>query len=135
MMMLTHALAGAALGRFLKKRPVAALAGALSHGLGDVLPHREQPLKLDAPLAAVAFAAIACRYGFDSPEMIGALGGIAPDFEHIPTALGMQTSEDEIFPTHGPSPQPWLHSLGRRPKDDVVQIGLAAAALLVLLSE
>ena len=132
MMLITHALFGAALGRIAGHRPSAFLAGVASHALGDVLPHREFPLEADAPLVAAALAALGLRYGWTSPEFVGALGGITPDAEHLPTVLGWQTAEEEKFPTHGPAPQPWLHSMGRTPENNWVQVGLAFSALTVL---
>lgn len=135
MMMTTHALLGAALGRLTRHRPLAFLLGVASHAAGDVLPHREQPLSLDAPLAAATLLLLGRRYGWNSPEAWGAAGGIAPDGEHVPSALGRQSDEEELFPTHGPYPQPWLHSMGRIPPNHVVQIGLVAAALMILAAD
>ena len=132
MMLTTHALVGAALGRVARHRPLSYLLGVASHALGDVLPHREYPLSVDGPLASGALLLIGLRYGWDSPEWTGAIGGITPDMEHLPTKLGWRTPEEEIFPTHGPYPQPWLHSMGRTPENNLVQIGLVAASLLVL---
>jgi hypothetical protein len=135
MMQTTHALVGAALGRIARNRPLSFLLGVASHAVGDVLPHRECALSADVPLATLTVGLLAKRFGWDSPEMLGAVGGMAPDAEHVPTALGWQSDTDERFPTHGPYPQPWLHSMGRCPKDNVVQIGLAVAALLILSAQ
>jgi hypothetical protein len=132
MMQTTHALIGAALGRIARNRPLSFLLGVASHAVGDVLPHQECLLSVDAPLAALTMGLLAKRYGWDSPEVMGAVGGMAPDAEHLPTALGWQSDTSEIFPTHGPYPQPWLHSMGRRPNDNVAQIGLVLASLLAL---
>jgi hypothetical protein len=131
MMMATHALIGATLGRFIRNRPAAFLAGVLSHGIADVIPHKEFHLKTDAPVAALAFAFIAWKYGADSPEMAGALGGVIPDAEHVPAVFGAG-HEHEIFPTHGDFPQPWPHSMGIEPDDNRIQIGLALSALMIL---
>ncbi|MBW3625947.1 MAG: hypothetical protein KY468_21345 [Armatimonadetes bacterium] len=131
-MLFTHALFGAALGRIVQNRPASYLVGVASHALGDVLPHREHPLKIDAPLVAAALTLLGLRFGWASPECMGALGGITPDMEHLPTMLGWSEPDREFFPTHGPYPEPWLHSMGHTPEDDRVQIGLAVASLLVL---
>lgn len=135
MMMTTHALFGAALGRLAGNRPAAFLLGVASHALGDVLPHNEFPLKTDAPIAAATLALLCLRYGLTSAELAGALGGIAPDTEHVPTFLGWSGEQQERFPTHGPSPQPWLHSMGMTPDNNYVQIGLALASLAILLAK
>ena len=135
MMLTTHALVGAALGRITRNSRLSFLLGIASHALGDVLPHREHPLAVDAPLAVTTLALLGKGYGWNSPEWMGALGAVLPDGEHLPTVLGWRRAEEEVFPTHGPYPQPWLHSMGRTPKDNVVQIGLAVASLLLLASE
>lgn len=132
MMLMTHALMGAALGRIVRNRPLSFLLGVASHALGDVLPHQERALAMDGPLCAAALGLIAWRYGPASPECLGALGAITPDAEHLPTRLGFRSQDEEIFPTHGPYPQPWLHSMGCDPGDDVVQFGLIAASLAAL---
>ena len=74
MMLMTHALIGAAGGHVVRNRPLAALIGAASHALGDLLPHREASLKQDAPYAAAALVLLAACFGPTSPEMAGALG-------------------------------------------------------------
>lgn len=135
MMMTTHALVGAALGRVARNRSAALLLGIASHALGDLLPHRECPAAIDVPIGMGVLALIAAKFGWDSPEMLGAVGGIAPDGEHLATEIGLQEPSAEIFPTHGPYPQSWLHSMGISPPNDSVQIGLTVAALLVLSAD
>lgn len=135
MMLVTHALVGAALGRITRHKLGAFLVGIASHAAGDVIPHKEFPLETDGPLAAGALALLAWKFGPNSPEFLGALGGVLPDSEHLPTKLGLWSDGDELFPTHGPYPQPWLHSMGRTPNDNYAQIGIALSALLVLSAD
>jgi hypothetical protein len=135
MMLTIHGLVGAALGRLTRHRPLAFLLGVVSHAIGDLLPHQECPIAVDGPLAAAALVVLARRFGIDSTEFIGALGAMAPDIEHLPTELYLRPDTAEVFPTHGPYPQPWPHSMARNPDDNAVQIGLAVAAILLLATD
>lgn len=125
-----HALLGSALGRLTGSRAGAFGVGVLSHALGDVIPHREAPLPVDAALTAAALAVLAGRYGADSPELAGALGGIAPDLEHVPSLLGLKGEEGKIFPTHGDKQ---LLPHAGKPSHDLAQIAVGALALLSLV--
>jgi len=115
-----------------RSRSLAFLVGVASHATGDALPHREHPPAVDGPLTAAVLLLLARRYGIDSPEMAGALGGIVPDAEHLPTRLGWFPDTAELYPTHGPYPQPLLHSMGITPQGDRLQIALALTALTLL---
>lgn len=96
-----HACVGAGVGSFTENKAVAFAAGLFSHLVTDALPHRdlEDPV-FEVPLVLGALAGIAYWKGPDSPEFWGALGGVAPDFEHALVVAGLMEKEREIFPTH-----------------------------------
>lgn len=95
-----HALVGAVVGRVVDSRPGAFAAGVATHLLGDLLPHKDFEPKIEAPLLAATLGLIAWRCGVNSPEFIGALGGVAPDVENAARAVGLIPSESMRFPTH-----------------------------------
>lgn len=99
-----HAAIGAALGRRIKHPAVAFVAGVVSHFIGDVVPHRDLGSG-EVPILGATMLAIARRHGVNSAEFWGAMGGIVPDFEHIPTELRrdprrFEPMETKWFPTH-----------------------------------
>ena len=99
-----HAALGAALGRHISNKPLAFTAGILSHLVGDAVPHHEMGLG-EVPLVVATMLRIAQRHGCNSSQFWGALGGILPDFEHIPAELRQdprrhQPMEEKLFPTH-----------------------------------
>lgn len=99
-----HAALGAALGRFIKNKPLAFAVGVGSHLVGDVVPHKDMGIG-EAPLLAGTMLQIVCANGFNSPQFWGALGGICPDFEHIYYEITQdprrfETMEEKVFPTH-----------------------------------
>lgn len=95
-----HASIGAALGAILKDRKLAFGAGVLSHIVADALPHRDLSPKVEATLLTATMSVITLRHGIDSPQFWGAVGAVAPDFEHLLLEAGLIQEEDEIFPTH-----------------------------------
>ena len=99
-----HAAIGAALGRFIKNKPLSFAVGVLSHGVGDVIPHHDLG-PAEAPLLLSTLALIVERHGWNSPQFWGALGAICPDFEHIPAEVRQdprrfEPMEEKLFPTH-----------------------------------
>lgn len=96
----THASIGAALGALTKDPKKAFVAGVLSHVVADMLPHRDFDPKVEAVLLTGTMSFILKRYGINSPQFWGAVGAIAPDFEHLLLVSGIIRQEDEIFPTH-----------------------------------
>ncbi|HEY3280843.1 MAG TPA: hypothetical protein VGN26_01080 [Armatimonadota bacterium] len=125
-----HALLGSALGSLFGSRPAAFAAGMASHALGDVLPHRELPVAADGALTSALLALLVYRFGLGSPEVLGALGGISPDIEHIPTLAGLKGEEGKFYPTHG-GPLHLEH--GDDPEHDGAQLVIALAAAAILL--
>ncbi len=121
-----HACLGALAGSLFRNRAGAFAAGAVSHALGDIIPHKEAPLWADASAMPLILWWIARRFGADSPQMAGALGGVSPDIEHAPAALGLRREYGSLFPTH--------NNLLPHGKGDefLSQILLGAAALLTL---
>jgi hypothetical protein len=99
-----HAAIGAAIGRFVKSKPLAFGLGVLSHGVGDIIPHQDLGVA-EAPLLAGTMARVIQQHGWNSSQFWGALGAICPDFEHIPTELRRDPRRfapmaEKRFPTH-----------------------------------
>ena len=99
-----HAALGAAIGRFVKNKPLAFVAGVASHFVGDIVPHHDMG-PAETPIVFATMARIAQQHGWNSPQFWGALGGICPDFEHIPAELRkdprrFKAMKGKIFPTH-----------------------------------
>ena len=123
-----HAALGAAIGRFVRNKPLAFGLGLLSHGIGDMIPHHDIG-PTEAPLLVSTLALIVERHGWNSPEFWGALGAICPDFEHIPAELRQdprrfEPMEEKMYPTHNNS---WPHA--KWPHDE--QLGMAMNVILV----
>jgi hypothetical protein len=96
----THASIGAALGALIKNPALAFAAGVLSHVVADAVPHRDLSPKAEAVLLAATMGLIAARHGLGSSRFWGAVGAVAPDFEHVLLEFGLIRIEDEVFPTH-----------------------------------
>lgn len=99
-----HAAIGAALGRYIKNPPLAFAVGVLSHMVGDMVPHKDVG-PIETPLVFGTVALMGWRHGWNSPQFWGALGGICPDFEHIPAELRkdprrFEPMAEKHFPTH-----------------------------------
>jgi hypothetical protein len=128
---------GAAVGAASRSRAQAVLAGAVSHFVGDRVPHQDLPsrrFEIGSGLALLGLLAVA-RGSLDS-AIVGACAGSAPDLEHVlplPTLGGRK-----LFPSHrirgwhrsGGLPA-WLQlvaagaivgALLRRPARDIVQL-------------
>lgn len=95
-----HACIGAGVGSFTDKKSAAFAAGVVSHAIADALPHRDLTPEQEAPLLIAALVGIGCWKGFDSPEFWGAMGAVAPDFEHALGYVGLIGDEQKVFPTH-----------------------------------
>lgn len=119
-----HALIGAALGKSLKSRKQALLAGAISHFFADLLPHRDLSVKTEAALALTALAAIGAAEGWNSTAFWGAVGGVAPDLENAFSQTFHRTRN--FFPSHT-----GLH--GARVKEFTPQLVIALICWAVLL--
>jgi hypothetical protein len=99
-----HAAVGAAIGRYVRNKPLAFACGIVSHFAGDVVPHKDVG-PLETPIVFGTMARIAQVHGWNSPQFWGALGGILPDFEHIPAELRrdprrVNPMPEKLFPTH-----------------------------------
>jgi hypothetical protein len=124
-----HAAIGAAIGRFVKNKPLAFGLGVLSHGIGDMIPHHDMGIS-EVPLLGGTLARIAQQHGANSPQFWGAIGAICPDFEHIIPELRKDPRRHEPmaekkFPTHnGVLPhRGWPH-------DERIGIAINAALFL-----
>lgn len=95
-----HASIGAGVGSFFKSKSSAFAAGIVSHIIADAIPHKDFDPKIEVPLMFGALAAIAKWRGVDSPEFLGAIGGIIPDSEHALVISGVIEPEQRMFPTH-----------------------------------
>lgn len=100
MMGAVHALVGAAVGRLVGTPAKAFAAGVITHAVGDVLPHRDQRLKVEASLLAATLGFLLLRCGARSPEVAGAVGAILPDVENAAWMTGRMSQDRVIFPTH-----------------------------------
>lgn len=124
-----HALVGAAVGRATGHPAKAMAAGAATHLIGDLLPHRDLSPKTEAVLLATTLGFIVWRCGWRSPEAFGALGGFGPDFENAAQITGLIPRDAMKFPSHVPGD--WMHA----PKVSVVWpqaiIAVACAAYLL----
>lgn len=123
-----HALLGAAVGAWFKRRCSAFLAGMVSHAVGDALPHGEMPAVVDGMIAAGVVGWLSSRFGTDSPQVAGALGGVAPDIEHGLSRCCIIREEQKVFPTHGRC----LIPHGRKTSNPIVQILTATAAMALI---
>lgn len=99
-----HAALGAAIGRFVRNKPLAFVLGVGSHFVGDVIPHHDMGAG-ETPIVFGTMARIVQQHGWNSPQFWGALGAICPDFEHIPAELRkdprrFEPMEEKWFPTH-----------------------------------
>jgi len=99
-----HAAIGAALGRFVQNKPLSFGAGVLSHLIGDAIPHHDVG-PIETPLVFGTLWYVGHKHGWDSPQFLGALGGVCPDFEHIPAELRkdprrFEPMPEKHFPTH-----------------------------------
>jgi hypothetical protein len=90
---------GAQLGAASRSRAEAALAGALSHFLGDGIPHRDirsRRFEIASGLALLGLVALA--RGPTDRAVVGAVAASAPDLEHVlplPRPGGRK-----LFPSH-----------------------------------
>jgi len=96
-----HAAIGAGLGALLKTPGKAFIAGVISHHFADKTPHKEAPLILDVSAVIAFLCFLRARYGRKSPQFWGALGALAPDFEHVLEILGILEEGHCFFAVHG----------------------------------
>lgn len=127
-MVCVHAALGAAIGRRAVSRKTAFMAGSLSHLVCDLVPHKDYPLFVEAPLAALVFFYLTVRYGVTSRQLAGAAGAIAPDFENALSVLKIVPHEKTVFPTHNET-SAWFVGHGRKVRSPLSQICLAVLAL------
>jgi len=127
-----HAAIGSLIGSKIQNKPLAFALGLFSHFVGDVVPHHDLSAA-EAPLVFATMARIGQQHGWNSSEFWAALGGICPDFEHIPAELRkdprrFEPMPEKLFPTHnskvdhgGWNNAPWL--------GEAMQIGLYLGCL------
>lgn len=99
-MCLTHAFAGALLGRFFKRKRNAFFAGVLSHIPLDMPPHFDSTVGVEASTATFGLFFVAGSCGPKSVEFWGAMGGLLPDIEVALRNLGLIGKKQLLFPTH-----------------------------------
>jgi hypothetical protein len=127
MMAWTHAAIGAAVGSNTDTSAAAFTAGVVSHGLADLVPHRDYDIKVELPLLGLMLAAIALRYGLTSRQFWGAVGGFSPDIENGLEVLGFLSGS--IYPTH--TKKSWFVGHGRKTKSALPQIAVALVCLWI----
>lgn len=99
-----HAAIGAAVGSLTRNRVLAFALGLGTHLVGDMVPHHDMGAT-ETPLVFATLARVAQQHGWDSPQFWGALGGVCPDFEHIPAEWRKDprrfgSMREKLFPTH-----------------------------------
>lgn len=101
-----HAAVGAALGyRLAEDDAQAFLIGLASHALLDAIPHYDAepfakgvgPLEVEAGLTLILLNDQYRSSGRNSRLLCGAIGGVAPDIEHV---VPLTKSGRKIFPSH-----------------------------------
>jgi hypothetical protein len=127
MMAWTHAAIGAAVGTMTPTEEAALVAGVVSHGVADLMPHRDFNMEVELPLLALMLVAIAWRFGLRSRQFWGAVGGFLPDIENGLEILGFLSGT--VFPTH--TKKAWFIGHGRKIKSIVPQIILIGVCLLI----
>jgi hypothetical protein len=94
-----HVASGAAVGALAPSRRSAILLGALTHLLGDRMPHEDiWNRRFEMRSGAAALAALALQRGPLDRVTLGAIAGSAPDVEHVlrlPRPGGRK-----LFPSH-----------------------------------
>ncbi len=95
MMAWTHAAIGAAIGSRTPTRQ--RTQGVVSHGLADLVPHRDFDMKIEVPLLGLILAFIAWRYGLKSKQLWGASGGFSPDIENGLRSLGWYLNQSILL--------------------------------------
>lgn len=99
MIELGHIAVGALTGCTLDGPVSAFVAGMATHALLDVAPHAEiDDTMWELWSTAVGVVALAARFGWKSPIVWGAIGGVLPDAEHVlPRAVRPRHA---LFPSH-----------------------------------
>ncbi len=131
MMAWTHAAIGAAIGSRTPTKEAALTAGIVSHGMADLIPHRDFDMKIELPLLAAILILIAWRFGVMSKQFWGAVGGFSPDIENGLEILGIVPHT--LYPTH--TNYPWFIGHGHKVKSIVPQIILIVLCLVIADSQ
>ncbi len=126
MIVAVHALLGSTIARLCRTRVQAALAGAASHALADMLPHRDLDIPEEALLLAGALSLVVAARGVDSREFAGALGASLPDLENLIGRLAAIPDERLVLPTH-------RSHHGRRTTGFEGQLAMATLGVISLL--
>ncbi len=124
-----HAAVGAGIGAAVKKPLAAFIAGVISHHFLDSMDHKEAPPGLDGAAIVGFLIFLSIRYGVKSSQFWGALGAIAPDFEHVLGELGFLDKHQRYFSTHKKD-----GAYHGKPTDEITS-QIAMAFLGTLLSE
>ena len=128
----THALAGGLVGAIIGHPVPAFVAGAASHVLLDLMPHRDEHTRLQliadgcGALVVLALAALSGNIGMAA----GVLGGVLPDLDNVPNVVFKRKTR-KVFPSHW-----WEHGAGaggRWAALETVVLVAAAVALAVVL--
>lgn len=98
---LTHLAVGGAVGGCVGNGGLAFLAGVVSHGLLDAVPHYDiKDYRVDVALAAAGFAGVLGLGYWGTPVFWGALGAVVPDIEILLWRLGLLRETQFVFPSH-----------------------------------
>jgi hypothetical protein len=79
-----HVATGAAVGAFVRSRPLALLLGPALHVAGDRVPHEDIPdQSFEIGSGVVALAMLAARRGLFDGAVLGGAAAAMPDLEHV----------------------------------------------------
>ncbi len=99
MIQLGHMATGILASRHVSSPVAAALSGVVMHGMMDVAPHGEiNDRGWEVASVALAVPILAMAWGWRSPVVWGAIGGVLPDAEHLLPAK--VRDRGPLFPTH-----------------------------------
>jgi hypothetical protein len=98
MIVAMHVATGAAAGAAAGSRGRAALLGLALHALGDAVPHRDFPRRLEAATGVALLGALAACRGALDPAVVGAAACASPDLEHV-LPLPKPGGRD-LYPSH-----------------------------------
>lgn len=127
MMAVTHGLCGAALAPRASTLATAFAGGLAAHALGDIVPHRVAPPRLDAALTVAGAIAALAFWGPRSRQFAGYVGGAFPDIGYVPRLFGIRGLPLTLFPAH------WRRLHGGASRTWMGEAAVITAALALII--